>query len=127
MKMPTLIWFLAALLTTIGLGCAAKGFRVKPLRGPPSIAAGHINYGLNCWYVENDSAGGHGYACGHRSRSVTRPDGGGLFQCIQDLRLEIQRTMPGLQEIGDSYTGRVPDGWKIRNLTQAEVNFLVTP
>src|SRR5690349_20093381 len=73
-------------------GCADKSHRLEPWHGVPQIAPGPLNFeALVCWYVEDDTFGGHGYACVDSSRSVSRPDGHGLFCCLQDLRAELVR------------------------------------
>ena len=79
---------------------------------------------LNVWYVESDGAGHTGYACIHSILDVPRPGGDGLFQSLEALRNEIHSSGSSGMSIESEYRGIVPNKWKIRNLTEAELRFL---
>lgn len=111
-------------------GCSNNNTALKPRHRAPRIALDPASLpmsGTVCWYVEDDGSGHHGYACVENSLSFARPDGGGLFSCIQDLRAELVRANLNRKSMRPSYGGRTPIGWKIRNLSEAEILFLQAP
>jgi hypothetical protein len=127
MRQQQIVFLSVLLAVAVTLGCSQRNLGLKPWPGRPRVAAFPETTGLVCWYVEDDGSGHHGYACVDDGLSVPRPDGNGLFSCLQDLRSELLRKNLNRLSMIPRYGGRTPAGWKIRALTQAELEFLQAP
>ena len=90
------------------------------------VLAGPNTTGLCCWFIEDNGAGESGYVAVDARRGYQPPEGGGLFQTVYELREGIKRQKAENAQIVPSFGGRVPKGWKIRDLTDDEVRILTS-
>ena len=125
----------SVLLATLAIATKADPTATQ---AAPRILAGPDTQILVCWFVESDGKGHHGYAAQDGRLDSISPEGGGLFptltafdQAIASVAIQSlsdwqhparSRTRPEL--VSDAYPGNVPQGWKIRALTPAELKTL---
>ena len=104
---------------------ARLGSLIDPPLGPRVVAA-HDTSVLCCWFVEDNGWGRSGYVAVDGRRGHQPPEGGGLFGTVHELREAIKRQKVDKAEIVPSFGGRVPENWKIRDLTDDEVRILTS-
>ena len=124
MKHMTLLTVLFSFSYLLGCERSAETPHLEAITNAPRIAIGPHDTILNVWYVEGDGVGHTGYACVYSSLSVPNPGGKGLFQSLEALRNEIHLNGFSGMSIVSKYQGIVPNKWKIRDLTEAELRFL---
>jgi len=75
-----------------------------------------------CWFVEDNGVGGSGYAffSSHWSRPLRTSER--LFSSTQEVRSAFPKYGIDCPIILPTPPGWVPEGWKVRELTQSEFN-----
>jgi hypothetical protein len=105
-------------------GCVGVDSTKERTGGPSVLGGGKHTQILYCWYVEDDGSGRSGYVAIDAIWSYAPPDGGGLFQSIDEVRsaMRAQGIRPSQFVAAVMVT---PEGWSTRNLTQGERKALV--
>lgn len=87
----------------------------------PRILGDHTTPVLCCWFVEDNGKGKHGYAAADGRRGYLPPQGGGLFNSIQEMRNAMSKQKIRTANVEPNYDDEVPQGWRIRSLTDNEM------
>lgn len=80
---------------------------------------------VNCWYVEDNGSGQHGYAAVDVIFNYVPPDGYGLYETISEVRKAMKLEEFHIDTVVPHFEGELPVGWKIRDLTTSEINALL--
>ena len=110
-----------AVVLLIFSGCAHD---IEQSKDGPQVIGNEQTTLLICWFVEDNGAGKRGYAVIDGLAGYQPADGGGLFSTISSLQkdLRTQRIRP--ENIMPQFGGKIPRGWKIRNLTPEKLRIL---
>ena len=125
MKIKRLVDLCAISLAVALVSCMQKSVTDKSRAVIPHIVGDGNTPVLCCWFVENNGIGGSGYAAVDGRLGAVPPAGGGLFTTVEELRLAIKKQKIQSANIEPSYSGVVPEGWKIRSLTEDELRSLL--
>jgi hypothetical protein len=106
-------------------------YNITPQRGRPRIDLGDDPAMVQCWFVENDGEGHHGYAASDGSFGYVPPDGRGLFPSREALRDALVQALRDPHANGKvrnpeiiGWHAPAPRGWRIRELNTAELEEL---
>jgi hypothetical protein len=128
MKQIPISLVLAFCVFQTGCNSSERSDHVVALTNDPKIQIGMRDAShpasLLVWYVETDGAGHNGYACVYSTLGVPNPGGKGLFRSLKVLQDAIHIDQHSAMPIETGFRGVVPTGWRIRNLSEAELNTL---
>src|SRR6185503_15289403 len=103
--MTTLPLCTLVVLSASCVGCLQKSSTEERAVTRPRIAATESALALVCWFLEDNGAGQHGYAAADGRLGFPRPDAGGLFGSIDELREAMKRQRIKTANIETSFGG----------------------